>query len=202
MRRRAAAVCIAISAMCLPAALLAQNLENICSQVANVDVGEWVEYEVTGEPQVSSMYYAAIGAEDVDGEEHRWFELKMTGSQTMIMQMLVPGTRFDPTGVVEMRVQAPGQPVMTMTGQMLEMARQNMDTDDIYAECVESELVGDETVTVPAGSVDATRLKSSDGADVWVSLDVPFGLVKSVTSDGMTLALKEHGTGATSSLQN
>jgi hypothetical protein len=61
-------------------------------------------------------------------------------------------------------------------------------------------LVGPETVTVPAGKFQTQHFRSDKyTSDSWLTLDIPFAIVKSV---GKTyeMALRSHGDGAKSSI--
>ena len=67
-------------------------------------------------------------------------------------------------------------------------------------QCRSLTVVGQESVTVPAGTFKATHLRNAnDSTDVWVSREVPFGMVKS-QSAGMTAELSAMGKDAKKSI--
>ena len=67
-------------------------------------------------------------------------------------------------------------------------------------QCGSLTVVGQESVTVPAGTFKTTHLRSAnDSTDVWVSRDVPFGMVKS-QSAGVTAELSGMGKDAKKSI--
>jgi hypothetical protein len=68
--------------------------------------------------------------------------------------------------------------------------------------CQAAQLVGDEQVTVRAGTFRTKHFRSAQaGADFWVSTEAPFGLVKMTnTLDNSTLELVDRGTGAKTSI--
>ena len=116
----------------------------------------------------------------------------------MTSQLLIAGDGgpWDTDNLVEMTVEMPGQPPMTFTGDMLVLAQQNSQTPDIAEECAGAEIIGHESVTVPAGSMQTVHLRSPDGTEVWASLDVPMAVVKAIPANGPTMELKGHGRGA------
>ena len=64
-------------------------------------------------------------------------------------------------------------------------------------------MLGSESVQVPAGTFETHHLRPVDEelgpGEVWVSTEVPFGLVKGEGPDG-SLILIESGSGATSTI--
>lgn len=67
-------------------------------------------------------------------------------------------------------------------------------------QCRSLTVVGQESVKVPAGTFTATHLRNSaDSTDVWVSREVPFGMVKSQTPRG-TMTLTAMGKDAKKSI--
>jgi hypothetical protein len=204
--RRLATTIVALGFVALaPTGLVAQDLAGICASLADVEVGEWAVYEVDSDAQQSTMRFALI-PEGAAGGDGQWFELSMNvNGQDMILQLLVPDWPFGPSDVQGIVMKAAGQPAMRIPDSMLSIIQGQMDfpVSDISESCAGSELLGTESVEVPAGTFDALRLRPADQnpgtGDVWVSEDVPFGLVKFEGPDG-SMMLIDSGNGATSTI--
>lgn len=189
----------------------AQSLAEACETVGDVTIGQWAEYEATI-PQMGNdpmtMRIAIVGTEEADGVEHFWHELQMAAPQgQMIMQMLVPRYPFDAGEIKGLVMKAGDQPAMRMPDQMIGMMLQRMGDAGGFASeaaknCEGAELVGTERVEVPAGAFEAMHLRSTKGDDtqVWVSLDVPFGIIKMEGADGQRMVLVGHGMDAESAI--
>ena len=181
-----------------PTAVLGQDLDAVCNSIARLSLGQWVEYEVSARSMTLGMRVANVASEERQGETLDRYEMTTVipegGESTT--QMLTNGPVFDFDAIQEMVVTMPGQPPMVMTGQMLQMALQNMPRQANWGGmCRQAEIIGSETVTVPGGTFDAIHLRATEG-DAWVSADVPFGIIKSQSKDGSTMQLKAHGEGA------
>lgn len=182
----------------------AQSALELCRSVTILAPGEWVEYELSGSGTggVTSMRYANVGSQDVGGTPHVWYEFQVTGPQKVVGQMLVPDRLSDMENVKEMVVQMGNQPPMRFTGEMLQMAQQNMQMQgvDLDEECASANVIGQEKVTVTAGTFDVVHLVSdTQEGHFWVSEDVPFGIVQAQTQQGQ-MKLIRFGDGATSSI--
>jgi hypothetical protein len=197
---------LAVSAMATPT--FAQDLPQICRDVANVTVGQFAEYRVNV-PQMGGpvdMRLAIVGTEDVDGVTHQWHEMKMLMPQgEMIMQMLVPSFPYGPEDINKLVMKGPGQPAMELSPSMMAMMQQQGGANfasDILQSCKSAEKMGDEAVTVPAGSFNTEHYRVSDPepAEAWISTDVPFGIVKMIGPEGVSMELTGHGMDATSSI--
>jgi hypothetical protein len=69
-------------------------------------------------------------------------------------------------------------------------------------QCAQMEYVGQESVTVPAGTFTAAVYRDvKTGARVWASDQVPFGFVKSLDARGNGLVLTAYGTDATTRIR-
>ena len=85
---------------------------------------------------------------------------------------------------------------------MIGPQRDNLSTPTFQA-CNESETVGVETITVPAGTFETVRVKTRLGGgetDIWISAAVPFGVVKFADTNGDGLKLMAYGMDAKSSV--
>jgi hypothetical protein len=193
----------AIGLIAMPAG--AQDIEKVCDAIGGVELGDWAEFKMEGPQaaQVSGIRFAIV---DRGNPQELWFELKAATAQgEQIVQLQVPGFPFKGDEVSQGIVKAMQMPAMRMSNQMLGMMQQQMQSNpmlDVAEQCRSSELIGEEDVTTPAGSMKAWHLIVADGNDAWVSGDVPFGIVKGTTgeSSGDTMLLTGYGNDATSSI--
>ena len=183
---------------------VAQSAQELCKSVTMLGPGEWVEYELSGggTAGMTSMRYANVGSQDVGGSPHVWYEFQVSGPQKVIGQMLVPGRLSAMEDVKEMVVQMGDQPPMRFSGEILQMAQQNMQMQgvDLDEQCQGAQVMGQETVTVSAGTFETTHLFSqSQEGHLWVSDDIPFGVVRAQTPQ-VDMKLVRFGDGAKSSI--
>jgi hypothetical protein len=150
-------------------------------------VGAWAEYQGTYNKKTPvTTRYAVVGTETRNGAEYKWVELKMHDPKKntdMIYQMLVPGGGpLEMDGVEEVVMKMGDQPAMKMSGMMLGMMRKQLGQNMAFKDaCIEVTMVGEEKVSVPAGSFTAKHFHSTKyETDVWVSPKVPFSMLKSV----------------------
>jgi hypothetical protein len=157
-------------------------------------VGAGAAYDMTSsDGKTTSMEYALVGKEAVNGKDGYWMETTTTGGHMgqMVMKILiVPGA--DPPNA-RMIMQMGKNPPMEMTQMMhggSAAAKPNLDVRQGGQD------LGKESITVPAGTFTCEHYRSSQGGDVWVSSQVPsFGMVKS-SNNGMTMVLTKVLTGA------
>lgn len=206
MKRLAAAALVSL--LCATP-LTAQDVEGICAGLEGLALGEWAEYRMDAPFGVTmEVRYAIVGEETVEGEGQYWLELNAAlPAGSMILQFLVPDYPFQAESVrrVVMKM-GPGQAMEfpeEMAGSMLQQG-QSLSEPTIRA-CNESETIGWETVTVPAGTFRALRVRARLDAgdkDLWLSDDVPFGMIKMTEPDDPDhgLMLLDHGTDAESSI--
>jgi hypothetical protein len=180
------------------------SMSSVCDGVP-LTVGQWARFEFDGFGSVTmTARYAIVGTEPVDGVEHYWLEFEVpmpTGNTSMIFKLLIPGWPYESESVrgavMKMSTDLPAMeapPEMAMN-----MGKDNL-SDPLVLACAEDEATPD-SVTVPAGTFTATRNSPrSYGRDVWLSSEVPFGLVKTAEPDGKGLRLLEFGTGAESAI--
>ncbi len=168
-------------------------------------VGRWAEYKGNYGKMAVTNRYAVIGAEQRKGTEYKWIELKMHDDKKnsdMIYQMLVPGTPLDIDQVEEVIMKAGNNPPMTMNGMMLKMIKGQLSKNSVFKDaCREATLVGEEKVTVPAGTFSAKRFQSAKyETDSWIDPKVPFAMLKSV-GQSHQLELVATGDGAKSTIE-
>ncbi|MFC1530976.1 hypothetical protein ACFL5T_01850 [Gemmatimonadota bacterium] len=204
MLRRAflAAVTFVVAAV---APLAAQDHDAACAAVVDTEVGYWAEFELSGAPadDVSSLRFAIV--ERAGETDKTWYEFSaVTNQGPVIVQLDVPGWPFETDDVTGVIVKMAGQPAMRLPNEMLSMMRQQMGDNpmaDFAERCETSSVIGEETMEVPAGTFSTVHLLSDDdGSEVWISTDVPFGIVKGNVPDGGVLELTGFGEDATSSI--
>lgn len=197
----------------LPALALLLNLapalraQEACQEVMRVPaVGKWVEYQALYDQKDKYVLrYAVVGEEKRKGTDYRWLEMKMTNEtdpgKNLVYQMLVPGS-LAAIGDVQEVVMKPGdKPAMKMNGMMLGMVRGQLQKKSVFGEiCDDVTLVGQEKVTVPAGTFNAKHYHSTKyGNDSWVDPRLSFGMVKAVGKKHDIERIRD-GDGATSSI--
>jgi hypothetical protein len=150
------------------------------SGVWNPVVGAGAAYSVENQGQTSEMEMAVVGKETVDGKDGYWFEITMQSPREkgpMVMKYLyvLDGGQ---TRVVRMVMQMSGQSPMEMPASMMgRMGTPPTQTADVRTQ---SQDVGGESVTTPAGTFACEHFRAKDGSgDAWVAKGVPpYGLIK------------------------
>ncbi len=187
----------------------AQTVAEACETLSKITVGQWVEYKITSaNPNAPAQgRFAIVDTEEVDGEEYYWHEMKMsTAMGDMVMQMLVESYPYDVADIRSAVMKMGTQPAMRVPDQMMTMMQSQGVSDpamEIVDQCGSAELIGRESVTVPAGTFETMHLRVSESrgtSDIWVSLDIPFGVVKLAGAGGEEIVLIGHGRDATSSI--
>jgi len=168
-------------------------------------VGTGAAYEMTSQDgKKSQMEITVVGKEDVDGKPAFWlemgFENPRSGGQMYAKNLMT----VSDAGITSSRIimQMPGQDPMEMDMSMNPGGRRMQQTTPANI-ADKAEVVGTESVTVPAGTFSCTHYRMKDGTgDAWVSDKVgPWGLVKSQGKDSsMVLSkvitdAKDHITG-------
>ena len=171
--------------------------------------GGWGEYVVLAprRQEPSTVRYAIVGGEERRGRRLVSFETRVRSSgqrSGMVTQVLVPGYPYEPSAVQDVVVQR-GREASVRWGPAL-MARARASQRSalnrlIVDACTGATLVGEEEVTVPAGTFVTRHYRNAEvGSDIWVSEEVPFGLVKVTGAEGASLELLGHGRDAQSSV--
>jgi hypothetical protein len=155
----------------------------------NPVVGNGATYQLkSSNGKDTQMEWAVVAKESVDGKDGFWMEMTTSDSSGRGAGMVVKDLMmFDGNDMTIQKIvmQMPGRPPMEMPMQMSQMGSHKQITDVSH----DSEDVGKETITTPAGTFECEHYRSKDGGDAWVSPKVsPFGLVKSQSKDtSMTL---------------
>ena len=167
----------------------------------NPTVGSGSEYVITSKGKDMDVATVALGKEDVDGSPGYWMEMRMTNAELggeMVMKQLIVITPTE-SGIKRMIMQQPGKPPMEFSGMMLSMFQQHQPPPTTPAagggdKGGKGELVGTESVTVPAGTFSCQHYRSQGNngpVDVWISMQVtPYGMVK-MTSADTSMVLKK-----------
>jgi hypothetical protein len=186
----------------------AADLKDVCSAVGDANIGQWASFDAAN-PQGAGggkIRLAVIGSERSRDTTLYWFEVHFTGTDPMhsgTVQILNPSLADGMAAPRGLIIKAMGQPAMKVSGAMMGLMGQKAGEGamafDWAARCHGAHVVGWESVTVPAGTFRALHLTMDDGAEVWASRDIPFGLIKTHGKQG-DMALTGHGTGAKSSI--
>jgi len=168
--------------------------------LSNPTVGSGSEYQMTSKGKDMDLSVVALGKEDVDGSTGFWMETRMTSDELggeMVMKSLTVVNATE-SGVKRMIIQQPGKPPMEMDGMMMSMMQQHQTQPSrpsgVGANGNHGQLVGTESVTVPAGTFTCQHYRDQGPhgtTDVWISTDVtPYAFVKMVGPD-TTMVLKK-----------
>ncbi len=200
MRTSVAGV-LSLSLLAAPAAA-----QNECLKDARMpDVGQWAEYEgVINKKDPYTVRYAVVGSEEREGKEMKWMEMRMTGKkkdQNMVYQVLTPGSPAEMDQVQEMVFKPGDKQAMKMNGMMMKMIRGQLKKNSALSDlCEGTTPMGEESVTVPAGTFKATRFHNSKHqSDTWIVPGMAFFMVKSKGKD-YEFNLASSGDGAKSSI--
>jgi hypothetical protein len=156
-------------------------------------VGTGASYEITKDGKKSEIEITIVGKEDVEGKTAFWLEMAMTDPGTSQQVYAKNLMSVSDAGVTSTRMvmQLPGQVPMEMDSSMAPGGRRMQQTTPVTI-ADKAEVVGTESVTVPAGTFSCTHYRMKDGTgDAWVSDKVgPWGLVKSQSKDSSLVLAK------------
>lgn len=198
-----------VLAVTLTPALQGQELAAVCQASRKATVGQWASYQISGGPHNgATLRFAIVNTERRGDSTLYWFEVRTMSpsdpSHNSVMQMLVPSFDVEQSGIRSMVMKMGSEPAMKMPDQMIGMMGQRMGGHnpglDIARRCLAAQVIGSETVTVPAGSFKALHLKGADGGEAWMSADIPFGIVKVLMKDNSTMLLSGKGMDAKSGI--
>jgi len=175
----------------------------------NPTPGSGSEYQMTTSGKDMDMSIVSLGTENVDGGTGYWMEMRMTSAELggeMVTKTLNVATGTQ-QGIKRMIIQRPGQPPMEMSGMMMNMMQQHQSapvTKSGEGKGDMGQLVGTESVTVPAGTFTCQHYRKQDPKgvmDMWISSQVtPWAMVK-MTSQDVTMVLKKVLTNETSHIK-
>jgi len=182
-----------------PTSAGAQDLDAACVALGNGGVGAWAEQRMQGSLGTIDMRFALVSTRGAT-----WYEITAVNEQgSSIIQLEVPGFPFRPDQIESAVTKTGVTPAVIIPDAVLQQYKSTAMSgplSDIEAQCRTAQVIGAEDVTVTAGSFPTTHLRFADGGDVWVSADVPFGIVRGVVARQGTLELLSFGSGATGSI--
>ena len=172
----------------------------------NAAIGSGAEYQMSAKGKDMDIAFAIVGKEDVGGHPGYWVEMRMNnpdlGGEMVTKSLTV--TEGPEVGVKRMIMQAPGRPPMEMSGMMMGMQQRQQQPSGKGGAADMGELVGTESVTVPAGTFSCQhyRKQGQNGpVDYWITMTAgPYGLVKMTSADA-TMVLKKILTNETSRIK-
>jgi hypothetical protein len=177
----------------------------------NPTVGSGAEYLMTTKGKEMDVATIALGKEDVDGSTGYWLEQRITSAELggeMVMKTLTVVSASQ-SGIKRMIMQRPGQPPMEMPAMMMSMMQQHQPppttpTGGANGKGNMGELVGTESVTVPAGTFSCQHYRKQEQngpVDMWISTEVtPYAVVK-LTGPDMSMVLKKTLTNETTHIK-
>jgi len=176
----------------------------------NPTIGSGSEYQTTTNGKDMDLAIVALDKEDVAGQTGYWMEMRMTSADLggeMVMKTLVVSSATE-SGIKRMIMQRPGAPPMEMPSMMMNMMQQHqpppITSKGEGGPGGTGELVGTESVTVPAGTFNCQHYRKQDPKGttyLWISTQVtPYAMVK-MTSPGATMVLKKVLTNETSHIK-
>jgi len=168
-------------------------------------VGTGAVYETTkSDGTKSQIEISVVGKEDVEGKPAYWLEMAIPDQRTSSPVFSRSLMTVSDSGVTSTRMvmQMPGQDPMEMDVSANPMGR-GMRQSTAANIADKADLVGTESVTVPAGTFTCQHYRNKDGSgEAWISDKVgPWGLVKTQgKGDSMVLTkvitdAKDHITG-------
>ena len=179
----------------------AASIGELCNGSISISDGQWARFAVDA-PLIRDRLdsrYAIVGTEGSD----YWMEFEIAtpmGNGSTIMKVLIPSWPYAEGAVKRVMMQLPmvegmdGMPPMELPPSSM---RNNDVAEPIRMACAEMEKGVEESLTVTAGTFNTTRIPlRSLGKDIWLSSDVPFGLVKMADTDDKGMELMAFGSDA------
>jgi hypothetical protein len=179
----------------------ASGIGDLCSGSISLSEGQWARFAVDAplmRERIDSRY-AIVGMEG----NHYWMEYEVAapmGNGSTIMKILIPGWPHEEGTVKRVMMQLPIIEGMDSMPPM-EMPPSSIKRDDpvnpIRMACAEAENGIQESLTVTAGTFSTTRISlRSLGKDIWLSTEVPFGIVKLADAEDNGIELTAFGSDA------
>ncbi len=201
--RKIATGLLAVSLVLVGAPLLAQmgmgsmpTFNGVWSPV----VGGGSTYEMVNmkDNSKTTMTVAVVKKDTVDGKDGFWLEVQMTtkDGKDFVMQefMVKDGAQVS---VTKMVIQAPGRGPMMMSPSMMGMmggrgGGMTPPTNSMADVRTSGTMVGNESVTTPAGTFDCSHWRSADGtSDAWISPKaIPWALVRAAGPNSSMVLVK------------
>ncbi len=157
-------------------------------------VGSGATYEITREGKKTTMDFAVIGKEDMGGKTGYWVESSITDPKAggEILVKVLESVDGDSISYSKSIIQMPGQGPMEMDMGMMNMGARKTTPSAMADFRSKAQLVGTESVTVPAGTFTCEHYHMKDGTgDGWISDKVsPWSLVKMQENERTTVLAK------------
>jgi len=184
----------------LPTQVVGQDLEAACVALSSGAVGTWAQQKLVATTGSVDMKFSLVASRGAT-----WYEITAVNPQgTSIIQLEVPGFPFRPDQIESAVMKSGATPAVILPDAILQqyqVTAQASPLADIESQCRTAEVVGTESISVAAGSFETTHLRfPSNGSNVWVSPDVPFGIVRGEMEGQGTMELLSFGVGATGSI--
>lgn len=190
--------------------LAAQEFNQFCRGNPKLTVGQWSSYRYTGGPSDgSTMRMAIVGSERQGDSTFLWYEMKFDDAKhpdrgSTITQMLVAGLGTPDFSIHAMVMKSGNHQAIRYPDMMLQIMAGPIKKgvgSVIEQKCKKGaiQVLGWETVTVPAGSFRALHIKDGDD-EAWASLELGFPMVKFLSKKGGTMELTGHGGDAKSTI--
>jgi len=208
--RRSLSVFALAAALALP--LRAQSLAALCRAALRVAPGQWSSYRfIGGTSDGGTLRLAIVGTERVGDSTFYWYEMKTvpagkTEQDANIVQVLVAGLGTAKLEIHDLVLKAPGHSAQRynqlLVGMMAGPIAKSI-ASETGRRCSNPavQVVGWESLTVPAGTMRALHLKDAEsGGDAWFVPHVPFGVARVLTKDGHDMVLTGSGHDAKSSI--
>jgi hypothetical protein len=194
MRLKQMSVLLAVLAVALPLAAQMGMQVPTLSGIFRPVVGTGATYATTQDGKTTNMDFAVLGKEDMGGKTGFWIEVSATnpkGGGDVIIKVLetVDGNVITYGKSV---IQMPGMGPMEMDENMMNMGGRRPAQNTAADFRDKAELVGTESVTVPAGTYSCEHYRMKDGSgDAWISDKVsPWSLVKMQDQRRVTVLAK------------
>jgi len=199
-------------ALLAAAPLAAQDFQSFCNGTVRVRVGAWASYRFTGgRADGSTMRMAIVGSERFGDSTYHWYELQTTAAVNnkpnhTIMQILMAGIASPKVALRGFIMKNNNEPAMRAPDMMVGMMGRSFTTgvgQYLEQHCKQGgiQVLGVESVTVPAGSFRALHVKDTEGGEAWLQPGAGvFAMVKVLSKDGMVMALTGRGNDAKSAI--
>jgi hypothetical protein len=199
-----------LAAGVLALAAPAASAQGACDDVARYfakppQLGEWAELQLDMKKDQGKrpmvMRFGFVDKEERGGRPMYRLQMTMAGKdgKRQIMQMLTPWgpNAWKEDHDTEMVMKMGDQPAVVMP---FKAGKGQPGMSDLRKDCAKVTFLGEESVTVPAGTYETRHYSGPDG-DSWVATGVPaLRLVKMVTKNGDTMVLTATGTGETNQI--
>jgi hypothetical protein len=199
-------------ALLAAAPLAAQDFQSFCNGTVPVRVGAWASYQFTGgRADGSTMRMAIVGSERFGDSTYYWYELQTTAAVNkkpnhMIMQILMAGIASPKVALRGLIMKNNNEAAMRAPDMMVGMMGRSVTggvSQYLEQQCKKGgiQVLGVESVTVPAGSFQALHVKDNDGGEAWLQPRAGvFPMVKVLSKDGTVMVLTGRGDDAKSAI--